>query len=214
MKEVSIFYLGLLFVIGLIAWHAYFNREATVKRKLKKVPGKKIADCEDGEIVKIAGKIKYVSEPMIAPLSGRKCVYYQVVVEENDDGWQEIIREETGKDVVITDGTHYALIETRLAKSYLQLDKRYTSKWGKDASRSQENLLKRHGEVSTRFFGTNKSLRYLEAILEENEQVVVAGIARWKSKNEISLPIPAKKVLYISHPDKNEPVYLSDDLGR
>jgi len=71
-----------LIVISIIFVRFYFSRKAVVKRKLKKAAGVKISSFLSGEIAKVAGSVEFVGQPLIAPLSGRRCAYYYVLVEQ------------------------------------------------------------------------------------------------------------------------------------
>jgi hypothetical protein len=212
----SFIYLFVCVIACVIIFGAFFSRAAIVKRKLKGTPEKKIAFCLSGEVVKVKGEIKYVGTPLTAPLSGRQCAYYYILVEEHrssgkSSSWHTLIEEEVGADVVIKDGNQYALIETGMVKSHLIQDKQYSSGFLDDATEQLEKYLKSHGNESTGLFGLNKSLRYKEGILEEGELIAVAGKVDWKRKSEVKPDIPAERILVISRTDTAEPIYLSDD---
>jgi len=204
--------LGVVAVVILIA---FFNKKAIIKRKLKKVPRKQISKFASGEIAKISGTIEFLGEPLIAPLSGRKCAYYYTKIEKktssrNSSGWHTLIEEEVVGDFLIKEGNDYAFVDTKKISSYLVQDKRYRSGFLNDAEVRLERYLEQHGESSTGIFGFNKTLRYKEGVLEQGETVAVLGKAHWKSIDQSKLQTPSGKVLMISSYEK-EPVYLSDD---
>lgn len=211
-------YIGLIFfalVVGMIIYGFIFNKAAIVKRKLRKTQEKSISTFQNNEVAKVVGEIKYVEQPLIAPLSGRKCAYYYVHVEEyrsngKSSSWHTIIEEEISGNVVLKEGNSYALIETGLVKSYLITDAKYSSGFRNDATQVLDNYLKKHGYKSTSFLGMNKSIRYKEGILEQGEKVAVVGKGTWKKKSEINLDIPAQSVLVIGA-HENRPVYFTDD---
>jgi hypothetical protein len=211
----GVFYIFGLVVIGFLIYNYFFSREAIVKRKLRKTEGKNISSFMEGEVAKVKGSIKYIGDPIMAPLSGRKCSYYYILVEElrssgKSSSWHTLIEEEIAGNVVIKDGRDYAIIETGTVKSYLVQDKQYNSGFLNDAIDVLNGYLKIHGYDSVGYFGMNKRLRYKEGILEENEIVAVVGKGSWKRKSEIKLDIPAERILVICQ-DEQEPVYFSDD---
>lgn len=219
---VALIVIGL--IIGFPIYFLYLAKPARIINKLHSIKAKKIADVKEGEIVQIKGKIKCMGKTLIAPLSGRKCVYYHILVEqqlkhntgkgfvkiETGSGWYGIVEEEIGGDVILFDGKSYAVIDTRLVDSYLVMDKKYSSGFLKDANDRMDKYLEKHGYNSVDFFGSNNSLRYKEGVLEEGELIAVAGKATWKAKSHFQFDLPVDKVLLI-HTDDWGPVHISDD---
>ncbi len=201
-----------LILIASIIFTYFFSRAAVVRRKLQKTVEKKISSFQNGESAKVVGTIKFIGKPLIAPLSGRQCVYYHVLVEENTgkDNWKTLIEEEIAGNVIIKDGNHYAVVETGMVKSYLVDDKKYKSGFLNDATETLTEYLLKHNCKSIGFFGMNKTIRYKEGILEEGEIIAVAGKGTWKRRSEIKLEIPIERILVIG-PDGQIPVYFSDD---
>ncbi len=212
-----IVFIVIALVIGFPIYFFFFTKEAIVINKLKNIKSKKISKVVDGEVVKIKGKIKYIGNPLIAPLSKRKCVYYHIIVEESDRRSKNVIEinltkdieEKVSRNVIIIDGKDYAIIDTKLMESYLTMDKEYWSGFLLDAKDNLEKFLERHNEEST-VFGFNRELNYKEGILEEGETIAVVGKATWKNAKDLNIKIPNEKILVISA-DNNEPVYFSDD---
>ena len=199
----------------IISCRSYFSRKAVVKRKLKKAKKTLISLCKNEEIVKVVGRVEIVGEPLIAPLSGRKCAYYHVLVEEKQSHgksshWHTLIEEEITTKFILSEKTGTALIDTSHVKSYLVQDAHYESGFLQDAHNHLEHYLIKHGHASTGLLGFNKTIRYKEGILEEQEPVAVTGLGRWVDGKDKDLPGKYKKVLIIQS-YSGEPVYLSDD---
>ncbi|NOU19729.1 MAG: hypothetical protein HOO91_19400 [Bacteroidales bacterium] len=202
-------------ILAFVLLGLYFNKKAVIKRKLKKAVGKKISDIVSGEIAKVVGKVEFVGEPLIAPLSGSHCAYYYVLVEQQKSTgksthWDTIIEEEVGGKFVIRDGRHCAHIDSRNVKSVLVEDRQYSSGYGNDATLELEKYLNGHGQKSEGVFGWNKNIRYKEGVLEEGELIAAMGRGEWKNAEQVQLPDTYDRVLEISSTDQ-EPVYLSDD---
>ena len=204
-----------IIVIGIITYSIFFSKAAIVKRRLRKTGGKKISEFQTGEVAKAIGAVKFIGKPLIAPLSGRYCSYYHILVEElrsngKSSSWHTVVEEEIAGHVVIKDGRDYAVIETGMVKTYLVDDKQYNSGFMNDATEVLNGYLKTHGIDSVSWIGMNKRIRYKEGVLEEGELVAVAGKGTWKRKDEVKLELPVERVLVIG-PDDKEPVYFSDD---
>lgn len=205
-----------LVVIGIIFVKFYYNRKAVVKRKLKKAAGMKISAFLSGDIAKVVGNVEVVGEPLIAPLSGRPCAYYYVLVEQlvstgKSSHWKKVIEEEVGGTFVIRDGRYRSYISKEsILKTYIVQDEQYSSGLGNDATTTLENYLRAHNFESENFLGFNKKLRYKEGVLEVGECMAVIGRGDWKNAREVSLPDTFGRVLVLSS-SNNEPIYMSDD---
>jgi len=207
----------IVLIVGTIFYLVYyFSRKAVVKRKLKKAVESKISDFISGDIAKVVGTVEFVGEPLIAPLSGRQCAYYYVLVEElisdgKNSHWRKMIEREVGGKFVIRDGRHRAYISTdSTIKSYIVMDKKYSSGFMENATENLEKFLQNHGQTSKGFLGINRKIRYKEGVLEAGECIAVMGKGEWKTAAAVQLPDTFGRVLVISTTEA-EPVYLSDD---
>jgi hypothetical protein len=205
---------GLLILAGFMIYDRFLSKEAHIKRKIKHADGKRIADFKDGETARLVGEVQYLGKTLRAPLSGRKCVYYYVKVEEKSGGrnstWSDLIEESKAADVILKDGNHYAYVKTHLVKSHLISDANYTSGFLDDATPELEKFLSRHSEKSEGFLGFNRTLRYEEGILEEGELVAVLGMGKWKSAKVHNFKVPAQKILVLG-PEDEQGLYFTDD---
>lgn len=202
-------------ILGLIIYNFYFSREAVVKRRIRSAPSGKLSELLEGEVARISGTVEYIGKTLDAPLSGRKCIYFHVHVEQQHSNgksshWSDLVQEEEAGDVVIRDGNDYAIIQTTMLKTYLIQDRQYNSGFLNDASPVLREYLSGHGIDPENFLGLNKTIRYKEGILEKGETVQVAGRVRRIRKSETSLAIPSERI-FIIEPGENEPVYFTDD---
>lgn len=207
----------ILIIAGVAFTRSYFSRKAIVKRKLKKAAGKKISNFNSGDIAKAVGNVEFVGDPITSPLSGRRCAYYYVLVEQlvstgKSSHWKKVIEEEeVGCTFVIRDGRYRAHISSEsILKTYLVQDRVYSSGFHEDATEVLESYLHAHNMASENLFGLNKTLRYKEGVLEEGECMAVIGRGEWKNAREISLPDSFGRILVLSSTEE-EPIYLSDD---
>lgn len=203
-------------VIGIsILVSQIFSKKAIIKRKLKKAPYKKLSQFKDGDIAIIIGKVEFAEQPLTAPLSGRKCAYYHVKVEERKSSgknshWETVIDHDDSIKYLIREDKQYAIIDDYHQKSYIVHDKNFSSGFLNDASPELERFLNEWQYESEGFLGFNKSLKYKEGVLEKNEEVAVLGKGTWVNASEFGLPEELGKILAIKGIDQSY-VYLSDD---
>jgi len=209
-------FLGFFILFGSIFFlFYYFSKRTVIRRKLKKIPTKKISQFLNGDVGKIIGKVEFVGEPLISPLSNRPCAYYHVYVEQHKSSgknsrWVKLIEEEVAGKFLIRDGSHSALVDCIQIKTYLVQDQVFQSGTFNDATSNLEHFLSQRGHTSVSFLGLNKSIRYKEGILESDELVAVAGKGEWKDAKDLQLPESYGRILHISQTPE-QAVYLSDD---
>jgi hypothetical protein len=134
-----------------------------------------IADLPDGQPGRIVGVV-LAAEPLEAPLSGRRCVYFEIVVESDAGGddpprhhaWQRRV------SFVIDDGTGRAFVDADSARMTPLAD-RYTASGEYDAPSVREAaLLARFGEDGGPRY-RHRRHRYREAVIEVGASVVMVG---------------------------------------
>ncbi|HZS38442.1 MAG TPA: hypothetical protein VFF06_16520 [Polyangia bacterium] len=169
--------------VGVWAWDAFYSPDARFKRALKTLAFTPMREARDGRVNKIAGTLEYAAAPLTAPLSGRACAWYEVIVEElkGRGGPRQILREERRQLFFLrdADGTR-ALVRTAHARTLLVKDANFSSGTFNDPSPVLEEFMRRHG-IEPRGLLFNRSLRFREGVLEAGERVVAAGVARWEA---------------------------------
>ena len=179
-----------IFIVGiatLIFVGFYFSAKQRILRQLKEIRRKQIHSVRENEYVKIVGKAKHAGEPLIAPLSKRKCVYYDVKVQEKrGKHWNVIIDDVAYQDFFINTGTESAILNLRVQRDntkriHLVTDHSLNSGVFKEPDAEIKRYLELNGNKSTGFFGMNKSLRYTESVIELDEEIAVMGIGKWKT---------------------------------
>ena len=168
---------------GVAFWGWWNNPKNSTKRRLQATPRTKIAETADGATAKIIGKLKYVGKPLAAPLSGRSCAYFEVRVEEHrgKNNWRTIVKIAEGSQFYLHDGTGKALVKLGDLTTAVVEDIKLKSGFLNDPSEEALALLQQHGQSSTTFLGTNKTLRYFEGVLEEGESIAVYGQCTWEA---------------------------------
>lgn len=209
----------LIVVVLFLAIIYFYNsnqQSYSIKKMIRKRKAKDMKDVLDGEEVRIKGKIVFVGKTLLAPLSQRKCVYYQVLV--NDSSAQkEILKnhlhlsETRATDIVLFDGLHYAIINKQKLQAHVLFDHSQSSGFWQITSEELVAFLKRKVGRTKDYVGWSLDLFAEESVLEEGETVEVLGTAKWKSSSLFKeLRIPADEVLYIE-PAADNGVYLTDE---
>lgn len=165
---------------GIVALAYYFARGARIRRALRKAPRCRIADAPEGQVVRLDGRV-VPGETLIAPLTGRPCVFYEALIEQyhssgKSGSWRTHVREVRGVPFALDDGSGRAIIDPRIAHVDCQLDSTTRSGTLDDPTPVEQAFLARHA-MSGQGFIFNKSLRYREGALEVGEQVAVMGTA-------------------------------------
>ncbi|MFL1011098.1 hypothetical protein [Flavisericum labens] len=127
-------------------------------REFKKSRRKPIHRIQEKEYAKTIGKAKHLGEPLIAPLSGRKCVYGHILLEvKGNKNWRKIINDQKSQDFFIESNSETAIVKIGsmhkcMRRFYLVKDFAKNSGFRNDAPEKLEAYLKMHNKKSTRFF--------------------------------------------------------------
>ena len=205
-------------------YYLFFSRSAVVKSKIKSTPQKKICDVNEGEIVSIVGRIVLAGRVLTAPLSKRKGAYFSIKVRRGHDDhtffsdYTKFDDEKSG-DLLIYDGQHYALIDSKLIVAHLNQDENYRYEpWNIDIInfpfRSSPELgkyLEKHGKPKNMYSEMLIDVYSSEGVLEEGEVVAIAGKASWKKSSDFKLRIPNQQILYLQSLNEYG-VYVTEDL--
>jgi len=208
----------LLAVIILLPLKKYiFEEDAAVYKKMNRAKAKSTDGFKDGQTAKISGCIERVGTLLVAPLTGRECVYYYVSVEETGGGNSNldkitIISKEDKTLYVTRDNDKCVLIGDADTKINIMLESKFHSGFRKDATKVIEDFLKRHGQKSTGIWGANRSLYYTELILQHGDKVAVVGTGNWQPACTMGLPETYGDVLVMGA-KKGQYVYMSDNPG-
>lgn len=182
-------------VIGVIfVSNYYFNKKQRILRKLKKFNDKRITQFRTNELTKVTGKTLHIHEPLIAPLSRRKCVAYHITVKKKrnsgkSSSWHTILKLEKFQDFFIEQRGEVALIKIQEGpvknyEAFLVKDHAVKSGFLNNPSSDFDSFLSQHNIQSTNILGFNKTLEYSERIIEVAEEITVGGLAKWKEVND------------------------------
>ena len=132
-----------------------------------------LAAAADGEMVRVVGLVRREEgeEALVAPLTGRPCVYYQVVVRTLRRHAVEVTTDAGAVTFRIVDATGAAVIETTNVEWTVEADHEAIVEAGATPDEAQQAFLRRHVEVQAR----GDELRFFESIVELGAMVSVVG---------------------------------------
>ncbi len=167
----------LVFGVILVRW--WFASVSTPHQRLQSDSPIPIAQFPTGEIHTITGEVQPDVEGLTAPLTGRGCALYRVIVEERVDGgsglrWATVFEDLESRSFIVTDPSGRARVDPTYAKLLLGHESRFESGTFKDAAPRLREYLAHHGEQSETFV-FNRNLRYRETVLELGEVATVMG---------------------------------------
>ncbi len=175
--EAWLFILVLIAVIAICAW--YFGAHQRLKRQLKQAKPWSLSELPEDTHGRVIGQARALGEQLQGPLTGRPCVYYIAMVEEQrstgrSTHWRTVAQETRGVPFILEDGTGRAIVDPNGAQVALDFDGNSKSGTFNNADPVQEQFLARHGQKSEGWV-FNKTLRYREAMIEIGETIAVLG---------------------------------------
>jgi len=219
----SFIVIAVIIIVAIIVFFGfYFSRKQVIFRKLSKFKRRSINQFKTNELTKITGKALFVHEPLIAPLSKRKCIAYYIKIEQKKSTgkssyWKTLINKEEIQDFFVKVGDEVVMVRPRYTpKNYEGLlveDKRVNSGTFNDPTPEFESLLKKYHIDSTSLFGFNKRLRYSEHIIEVGEEITVAGIAKWKEVNGLIEGYQYSRIAALESNDKHKLIITDNPLA-
>lgn len=174
-------------VLIIVFLNLFFSPKKVIIRAFKKDRKKTINSVRDKDYAKVIGIAKHINTPLIAPLSGRPCVYYHVMVTVKvGKNWRRIINDIKAQDFFIETNTDKALvkalvIEKNTTKCYLVKNLKYNSSFRNNISQELQTYLKQHSHKNTNFLGRTKTIKYTERVIEIDVKIGVKGIAKWET---------------------------------
>lgn len=194
METPLIIIIAITIAISVILLIYYFNPEAVILRRLKKLPTNRVGSLRSNSFSKISGKALNIEAPLIAPLSKRKCVFYKITIQQRvksgkHSRWETLVKQENIQDFFIElSGERVIILPNKKNYiDYLVTDKTVSSGTFNNPTPEFSKLLNSYNIDSENIFGFNKQLKYEEAIIEIGECITVAGhVKRMELENPIA----------------------------
>jgi hypothetical protein len=165
---------------ALVGVARYLSPANKLKRQLRRLPRRTLAELAEGTSAHVTGKAEGLDDPLEAPLSGRRCLYYVAIVAVSKGrSTRQLIREERGVPFILDDGTARAIIDPSGCKAVLDFDSRSSSgTFDNPTPRELAFLLKHGASARDGILGYfNRDLHYREAVIEAGERIAIIGEA-------------------------------------
>jgi hypothetical protein len=159
-----------------------------IRRQHRRMPSTPIAALRDHQLGRIVGSITASEQTLTAPLSGRPCVYYRVVISVYNRGWQARATDRCGTRFAMSDRSATAIIEPFYSRLALRSDHREELGWFTEATPEQQAVLARHGFRRSGVFA-RRWFRFDEAVIATGDPIGVIGAG----VREPELPGPASE---------------------
>lgn len=177
-----LFLLVALLVVWGVLHHLFGSADKRLKRRILKLPiGESIVQTPVNQDVRVSGTLAYVEgkPALTAPISGRPCAAWRVIVEERrkhseHSGWDTVIDESGSTDFALEDESGRALVDGTVLSLALDFDASGGQGFLNPASPALAAFMQSRG-VATHGFLLKKTLRAREGVLEAGEVVTVAG---------------------------------------
>lgn len=178
---------------------AYLGSELRLRRTLRRAPRWSLAALPEDTFGRVTGTAHPLDgEQLIAPLTGRPCVYFIAIVEQlgarrrDPTRWTRLALERKSLAFVIEDGGHRAIVDPKQARVTINFDHvrnadhlpqpvrqpetpraAGTSTLMTERERQAQFLAEHH--LINRDWSGMIELRYREAVIEVGEKVAVLG---------------------------------------
>jgi hypothetical protein len=154
------------------------GRRSRINRALAARPRALVHDAHG--TVRLTGRVRRIGDLLRAPLTGRPCVAYEVVVDEpGTGGWQRCVELREVRPFMVADESGEARIDSSgpflMSLSYHRTGNTSAFSIYPGLHEDLASLLSTEGVVSTSWFGRWKRFRYGEAVLEEGGLVSVSA---------------------------------------
>ncbi len=201
-----------LFILFTAFLH-FTSDKMKIKNAFKKMQNKRIELAKENEYIKVTGHAMAIdNKVLIAPLSKKECLYYQVHVTKKTgkNSLETLVKEEKIVDFIIESSREKAIVKTNITSNckrvHLVEDTAQQSNFKSKPSKHLEAYLNTHGQSSK---NTVNTINYEEACIEIAEKIAVAGMANWE-ESDYKLNRYSSKILFLSG-NKTNKLLITDD---
>lgn len=166
--------LGFLLGVGLFFLGFYFKRRKDI---IDAIPTSKIRSLAMG-LVEIEGKAEALVQLWLTPISKKKAVYCEVVIEEKrGKHWYDVLRHQTKDPFSVVDDTGRVMVDPEGAEFHLKVDHEYSSMLFGENSKQLLAGLEDLGVKTRTLLGFNRTFRCKETFILPGDPIYVMGTA-------------------------------------
>jgi hypothetical protein len=170
-----------------------------VERRLKRARPRPIAEVADGGMICIAGRVEAVEPLLVAPLTGRPCVFWAILVNEISQFFQtwELGHRDQGTSFLVVDPTRRARVIPDGARVALPFDSRLRvpdavttgpGRWGAatpPVMSGNERAVFDSMKIRNRPLATS-TVRFIEYVIEPHSTIIVLGRSESEADDKAS----------------------------
>jgi hypothetical protein len=163
--------MGLPAVGYALAWWMQPKRRA--RRALDQAASRRLAELRDGERARLTGVARRLHEPLVSPVTGRRCIGYRFVIEERvADSWNVVVQGGRCAPFELVDEDAEATVEGPFLFG-LDFDDR-GEVWA-NLPPGVFRVLEEAGVSLSGPFGGEREFRFREAALRPDDRIMVLG---------------------------------------
>lgn len=190
-----------LWSVGVVIYFLIKNGKS--KRKYKNTVLKSIKDCDGNVEEKIVAKVIQDTPLLSSPLYGKPCVYYEVLVQKRVSNpgvgasYESIIEEKSDQAFYLEDATGLAKLQPASAVFESEDESFFSSNPFNQPQETHLNFLNKHNLNSNGFLNINKSMVFIERIIQLGDTLTVIGKGSWDNVNNNQIQTKHKKIFSI-----------------
>ena len=175
------FFFVILAMVLFFYFIIFFSKSSVILRTLKKATLRRVFNVKNNEYVKLTGNAKYIYKPLVAPFSGKPCVYYAIEISSRiGKKSYKILDEEKFQDFFLDDDGHVAIIKPTSSIKRACGDQEFRASSNKEFSPRIKAFMKDvfpNRDMDSK--DSENTLNFTESIIATNDMVAVMGIAQW-----------------------------------
>jgi len=193
-----------------------YARRFNVEDQIKDAESTSIQDFIDGDSGKIIGKVIPLDNPLIAPLTNKKCVYYYATIKQNAQGehgptLKVIADEKKSCEFLVADDTGLAKFYFEGAKLFIKDGITVKTGMFNNTKGNTNSFLNKHG-ISTGFFSRfGRKYTVSENVVVIGKGVAISGQGKWDATTDPIEKRTNPNTLIFRHSEE-APLHLSDDV--
>ena len=182
-------------------------------------PRARIREIRDG-LVRVTGQVRCHGELLRAPVSGRPCAAFHVLVEERrsfrtqDNGWTVLLDLQDARPFSVVDDSGQATVDTSGPMELALKGIRGPMRRPDPAKRAQlegvKRLLESRGFSTRTLLGLPRTLLYEETIVAEGQKISVDGLGIHEVASDGERGGPREPEHVVLRGTKEEPLLISD----
>ena len=190
--------IGCIIILLLITISTIFSSKYIVIKAFKKAKTKAISNLSTKAYVKIVGHVKPTNKILIAPLSGKKCIYYKFTIQVKDKkNWKQIINHTQCTDFFIEDSSGIALITSSAINKNTSV--MHITNLLKESLKPNNKKIKSYLKtINKKELNTYGILKCKEVIIEQNCKVGIKGLTSWKTLQHTIKGFAYSKIISLS----------------